>query len=333
MSRGDTASQSAAGQATVANRRDSSPARGAYGRGNQADHLLSRRKFGPQWAGAFAGAVLAASGVYHGLTSIEMWVRRRGPFPVVADDVRIHPDPPAWLIGAREKVLSVVPELSRSDNSTSLLALDPEDISRRLRMKLPWIESVDKILLKHPGIVELHLTFRRPVMALSLLDRSTYLLDHDGVILPEADVSKPFLESLLRFNYPDSLVQQVLKRGGKAPSDVPVGQIWEDERISECLRLARFLIDNSQRNVTDKPLFWFIDGVSFPDRLIVRTFDGLWIAWGRPPGFERPGEPDAASKWRFLTTWLEGHRSEQSANLKQSFLVFEKDRAVLSRGS
>lgn len=333
MSRGETASSSAAGQATVATRRESSTARGVSGRGSQGEHLLSRRKFGPQWAGALAGTVLAASGVYHGLSSIKLWVRRRGPFPVVAENVRIHPDPPAWLIGAREKVLSVIPELTRSDDPTSLLALDPAEISRRLRMKMPWIESVDKVVLRHPGTVDLHLAFRRPVMALSLLDRSTYLLDHDGVILPEADVSKPFLESLLRFNYPDSLVQQVVKRGGKPPADVPVGQIWEDERIGECLRLAQFLIEKSQRNVSDKPLFWFIDGVSFPDRLIVRTFDGLWIAWGRPPGLERPGEPDAASKWRFLTKWLEENRSEQTAKLKQSFLVFEKDRAVLSRGN
>ncbi|MBI1325213.1 hypothetical protein GC170_18770 [bacterium] len=333
MSRGDTASSSAAGQATVATRRESSPVRGGAARAGQSEHLLSRRKFGPQWAGALAGGVLVATGVYHGLSSIESWVRRRSPFPVVAENVGIHPDPPAWLVGAREKVLSFVPELTRADNPASLLTLDPAEISRRLRMKMPWIESVDKVVLRHPGSVDLYLKFRRPVMALSLLDRSTYLLDHEGVILPEADVSKPFLESLLRFNYPDSLVQQVVKRGGKAPADVPVGQIWEDERIGECLRLARFLIEKSQRNESDKPLFWFIDGVSFPDRLIVRTFDGLWIAWGRPPGQERPGEPDAATKWRFLTTWLEENRTEPTAKLKQSFLVFEKDRAVLSRGS
>ncbi len=333
MSRGEIASSTAAGQSTVATRRDATSARNSQTRDSHGEALLSRRKFGPHWAGALAGSVLAASGVYHGLSSIEHWVRRRGPYPVHAENVRILPDPPAWLIGAREKVLAVVPELTRTDEPTSLLALDPAEMTRRLRMQLPWVESVDKVVLRHPGFVDLHVKFRRPVMALSLLDRSTFLLDPEGVILPDSDVSKAFLESLLRFNYPDSLVQQVLKRGGKSPADVPIGQIWNDERIGECLRLARFLIDKSQRNISDKPLFWFIDGVSFPDRLIVRTFDGLWIAWGRPPGSERPGEPDAASKWRFLTTWLESHRSEHSADLKQSFLVFEKDRAVLSRGS
>jgi len=326
MFRGDSASSSAAGQASVAPR-GNAPDRPARVTANEP--LLSRRKFGPQWAAALASAVLAGSGTYHGLNGIKAWVGRRQPFPVGVENVKILPDPPAWLIDARSKILDVMPELSRQ---TSLLAIDPDEMARRLRMKMPWIESVDRVVLRHPGSMELHVTFRKPLMELTLQKQGAYLLDRTGVVLPEKDVIKPFRESLIKFNYSDSLVQQVVARGGKSPAEIPAGKIWEDERVAECLQLAQFLTGRSRRGDNDKPLFWFIDAAHVQDRLIVRTVDGLWISWGRSPGRERPGEPDAETKWRLLLRWLETHRTENSADLKQSFLVFEKDRAYLSRG-
>ncbi len=325
MFRGDSASSSAAGQAAVAPR-GNAPERPV--RASASEPLLSRRKFGPQWAAALASAVLAGSVAYHGLSGLKAWVRDRQPFPVGVDNVKIHPEPPAWLIEARSKILEVMPELSRP---TSILAIDPDEIARRLRMKMPWIESVDQVVLRHPGSVDLHVTFRKPLMELTLQKQGAYLLDRNGVVLEEKDVTRPFRDSLIKFNYSDTLVQQVIARGGKSPADIPAGKIWEDERIAECLQLAQFLTGRSRRGDNDKALFWLIDAAHDQDRLIVRTIDGLWISWGRPPGRERPGEPGADTKWRLLTQWLETHRTDNAADLRQSFLVFEKDRAYLSR--
>jgi hypothetical protein len=331
MSRGDSATTSATGQAAVVIRRESAPTRTPSESRGGDQHLLSRRKFGPRWAGTLAGSVLLASGAYHGLASIKDWVRNREPFPVTVENVRIIPEPPAWLSGAREKVLAVVPELANSDHPASLLRLDAQEIARKLRMGMPWLETVDRVVLKHPGTVEVHVTFRRPIMSMTLSGKSPFLLDRNGVILSDTDVSKPLLDSLIQFNFADKLVQHVVAQGGKAPGSLEVGQIWDDQRIGECLKLASFLTEKSRKGETDKPMFRLIDGISFRDQLIVKTYDGLWIYWGSSPGKERPSEPNADSKWRSLTAWLETHRIDSQLDTNRSYLIFEKDRAILDR--
>ena len=106
MFRGDSASSTAAGQSAVV-RRENGP--GQTVRTSASQPLLSRRKFGPHWAAVMASAVLAGSGAYHGMSSIKNWVRNRAPFPVPAENIRIYPDPPAWLTDARARILDALP--------------------------------------------------------------------------------------------------------------------------------------------------------------------------------------------------------------------------------
>jgi hypothetical protein len=330
MLRGDPAGTSVADQTSVASRRDTSPGRSA--RPSAHETLLSRRKFGPQWAGALAASVLVAAGAFHGVKNLKVWVIRKSPLTLTADDVSLQPEAPKWLIDGRERVVAQIPELGRTDDPANLLELDANEIAKRLRMGMPWLESVESVHLRYPGTLEIRATFRRPLMALKLKDQGVVLLDRHGVILPEADVRKDMSESLIEFNFPDTLVQDVAARGGKSPFDIPVGQIWEDVRVGEALRLAKFLTDKQQIRSSSKKLIRHITAVDVKDRLIVRTVDGLWIMWGRPPGDESPGEPDAETKWRHLMTWLESANMPTGVNLNKAILVFEKDRAVLSMG-
>jgi len=167
-------------------------------------------------------------------------------------------------------------------------------------------------------------------MALSLVKQGVILLDKQGVVLPATDVRKDFLDNIIQFNYAETLVDQVIQRGGKHPAQIAQGQVWEDSRIADSLQLAAFLTAQDDARNRPRRLFRLIDAANDPNRLIVRTVEDLWIWWGRAPGHELPGEPKADTKWRLLMEWLQLHGQSGKLDVNQSMLVFEKDRAVLS---
>lgn len=314
---------------------NASPARSAPDRAPAATTKqpgFSRRKFGPKVAGSLAATVLIGSSSTHGFRHMADWVRRQSLFEIKPENITLQPEPPDWLLDGSDRLLKLVPEiLTPERQSAGVLTTDPDEIARRLIMLMPWVETVHSVKLLHPNRLELHLGFRRPVMALSLIKKGLFLLDRQGVILPAADVRKDFLDNLIQFNYADMLVDQVVQRGGKHPAQLTPGQVWEDARVAESLALATFLTDQDNARKRLRRLFRLIDAANVQDKLIARTSDDLWIAWGRPPGQEQPGEPKAETKWRLLMEWLQLHGQSNAIDVNGSMLIFERDRAVLSR--
>lgn len=301
--------------------------------GSARGTLLSRRKFGPHVAGSVAASVIIGSGSVHAIRFLKSWVQRQSVFALTPANVILKPEPPEWLTDGREKVLALLPELlSKEENTASTLAMDPNEIARRLLVKMPWVESVKAVRMLHPDKLELELAFRRPVAALSLVKQGAILLDVNGVVLKAADVRKDFLDNMIQFNYADRLVDQVIQRGGKHPAQLAPGQAWSDVRIAESLSLAAFLTEQDMARKRLRRLFRLIDAANVQDNLLVRTSDDLWISWGHPPGQEEPGEPKAETKWRLLMEWLQLHGQSSAIDVNQSMLVFEKDRAVLTSG-
>ena len=328
MLRTDQASTSSLNQSSASPRRaaDAAANRSAGG------PALSRRKFGPQVASTLATMVIAGSASVHALGSIRNWLQNQPEFRFNSDQISIHPEPPQWLNDPRDRILALIPELTESISAQppSALTFDTEELARRLRMKMTWIESVKSVRLQHPNHLELDLVFRKPVMALSLVKQGVILLDKQGVVLPATDVRKDFLDNIIQFNYAETLVDQVIQRGGKHPAQIAQGQVWEDSRIADSLQLAAFLTAQDDARNRPRRLFRLIDAANDPNRLIVRTVEDLWIWWGRAPGHELPGEPKADTKWRLLMEWLQLHGQSGKLDVNQSMLVFEKDRAVLS---
>ena len=295
--------------------------------------LLSRRKFGPHVAGSVAATVIVGSASVHAIRFIKSWVQRQAMFELAPASVALVPEPPDWLTDGRDKILALLPELiTKQENTTSALTIDPNEIARRLLVKMPWVESVKAVRVLHPDRLELDLVYRRPVAALSLVKQGAILLDRHGVVLKSADVRKDFLDNVIQFNYADRLVDQVVQRGGKHPAQLAPGQAWSDVRIAESLALAEFLTEQDTARKRLRRLFRLIDAANVQDNLLVRTNEDLWISWGRPPGQEQPGEPKAETKWRLLMEWLQLHGQSNAIDVNQSMLVFEKDRAVLTSG-
>ena len=331
MLRTDPASSSTLNKSPAAPKRASETASGRP----EGGPVLSRRMFGPQVASALATSVIAGSASVHVLSAIKDWLKQQPEFQIQNDRISIHPEPPDWLTNARERILGMIPELTNAESGQqpSALTFHTEELARRLRMKMPWVESVNSVQLGHPNTLRLDLVFRKPVMALSMVKQGVLLIDRHGVILPASDVRKDFLDNVIQFNYAETLVEQVIQRGGKNPAGLAMGQVWEDVRIADSLELASFLTTRDEARNRPRRLFRLIDAANDPNRLIVRTVEDLWIWWGRPPGHELPGEPKAETKWQLLMQWLQLHGQSGSVDVNQSMLVFEKDRAVLSRAN
>ena len=69
--------------------------------------------------------------------------------------------------------------------------------------------------------------------------------------------------------------------------DVPAGSPWPEPRVRAAVRIVAYVgAEVAVRSIT-------AEGV-------LTLADGRIVKWGRPPGEERPGEPDAATKRRRL---------------------------------
>lgn len=299
----------------------------------KSDPLMSRRKFGPHLAGSLAATVTLGSASYHAMNAIREWVQNQPEFLIQPDHIEIHPEPPGWLIDAREEFLNLIPELNQPGKGITSLSFHPEELARRLRLQMPWLEKVDSVELKHPARITIQATFRKPLMSLTLPDKPRVLIDRHGVLLPSSQVRKDELDSMIEFNYALRLVDQVKKRGGKAPYEMSSGEVWDDLRVRDALLLAHFLDQRQSESKTGRQLFRLIDAVTVLDTLILRTIDGLWIVWGLPPGQEKPGEPSADSKWKMLMAWLDQNGSNYQFDLEKSMILFDKNKAILNSSS
>ncbi|MFM7591347.1 MAG: hypothetical protein ACKO85_06085 [Isosphaeraceae bacterium] len=291
--------------------------------------LLSRRKFGPRMAAGLATGVIAASSSVHGFSALKAWVTRQQDFSISPHRIRLSPEPPPWILQGRETIIGLITELSDPTTQPTTLNFDVADYGRRLSLAMPWIEKINSIAMKPHGWLEINLDFRRPLMALTLPDSPQILMDHYGTVLKATDVRKDMLENMIEFNYAARMVQQVIQRGGKSPGTLSPGEVWEDTRVLDSLKLADFITAKSTSPQRLKSIVRLIDCTSVRDTLLLRTTDRLWIVWGQPPGHEKPGEPDAETKWRFLANWLTEHSGKYNFDLERSMINFEKDRAVL----
>lgn len=307
----------------------SSRAEGQSRTAPRPETLFSRRKFGPHLAGSLAATVIIGSASVHGLKALRAWVQTQPDFLIKPDQIKIHPEPPNWLIDGRQEFLNLVPELNQPGKGLSALEFEPDEIARRLRLQLPWVEKVESVEIKHPTHVSIRVTFRNPVMSLTLPDKPRVLLDRHGVILPAESVRKDMLDTMIEFNYAARLVDQVIKRGGKAPYDMTQGEVWDDARVTQSLTMAGFLNRQQQSAKSTRQLFRLIDAVTLQDSMILRTVDGLWIVWGQPPGQEKPGEPTADAKWKMLMTWLDQNGGNYQFDTEKSMIRFDKNKAIL----
>ncbi|GIW96258.1 MAG: hypothetical protein KatS3mg110_4299 [Pirellulaceae bacterium] len=164
----------------------------------------------------------------------------------------------------------------------------------------PWVRRVVRASKQPPGVIHVELEYRRPIALVEVLfnDVLSYEpVDADGVILPE-DL----------FHRRPELVDDYLKiTVDYALPTVPVGAVWNDERVTGAARLAA-LLENHWKA-------WALSRIAVSADLAVdrhpvfelRTRGLSRIRWGHAPGQEPKGEPPADRKLAWIAGYVREH--------------------------
>lgn len=152
----------------------------------------------------------------------------------------------------------------------------------------PWVESVDRIVKKHPAGVHVDVIFRRPVAVVELVNQNIVQLvpiDRHGVHLPALDVP--------------NIRKRYLPRIGGVVERPPVGQPWSDPRVLGAAEIAVQLapvwdafhlvdiLPSARPEIRGQSRFFVYD-------LITRG--GTRIVWGAAPNAAPADEDKFAEK-------------------------------------
>jgi hypothetical protein len=235
------------------------------------DSSEERRRWGSPWkwlvqlvlplsagAGLVAGVLVLAGLARDGL-------RQRGDHFVAFADIDCQPPPGL----SRSAFLEEAQYLADLPDQLDLLA---DDTTARLERGLaahPWVARVRRVERLVRGL-RAELEYRQPVL---WVPRPGRAVDGDGVLLPA---------SADRSGLP------VLTGRVRAPAN-QAGQPWGSPAVAAAARVAA-LLRSSAAVALDGATIEVAGGV-----VSVRTKQAR-IVWGRPPGEEQPGEPDAQAK-------------------------------------
>jgi len=173
----------------------------------------------------------------------------------------------------------------------------------------PWVKDVDRVVPYYPAKLVVELTYRKPVAVVvrpyqenGVAYLNLYPIDAEAVLLPKDDFSIEMVRDFPRIDVGNTLP------AGDA------GYGWGDEMVADAARIAELLYDD-WKNLKD--VIYQIERSSQPTSTSsAADFDirgrpdlgptppGLLVHWGRAPGKEQAGEPDAKTKLAKLKDWV-----------------------------
>lgn len=245
------------------------------------------------------------------------------------DDITVTPLP-EWI------TTDVKTEALRDGSIELPLSVLDESATERLAKAFafhPWVAEVKQVR-KQTGLVQVDLTYRRPVAMVELppVDgkRGLYAVDLSGILLPSAD----FLgDPKKAARYP--------RLGGFTPAEVArVGSRWPDARIVGGARVAAALSNLWTRLNLAKitPTDGESPTATTPTFELV-TQGGSRILWGHAPGSEAENEMPAEKKLDALAAYhtdhntLDGRDGPQRLDVRgnEIVIVAEKPAAAADR--
>jgi hypothetical protein len=238
------------------------------------------------------------------LAAHALWLRNRplvaqgSQYQISAGNIHVTPKP-SWI---RSDVKAQALRDAGLIGTLSILE-DWDARSRRVKDAFemhPWVASVDRIVCRLPGSLDVELKYRRPIAAVESSDPRgvMYLpIDERAVRLPESD----FTEAERRY----------LPRISGITGRPLVGDLWDDPRVVGGAKLAAQLADVWQKlrlveiiaslqssSRDDDPLY----------RYEIVTTGGTRIVWGSIPGQEASsGESPFSQKRQRLLDYAAQH--------------------------
>jgi len=203
-------------------------------------------------------------------------------YRLTQQDLEITP-PPAWIHR------DVPAEVFRDASLNSPLSIMDDDLVRRIAEAFslhPWVAEVRRVSKHYPARVEVELVYRRPVLMVQV-PGGLLPVDEVGVLLPSDDFSP--LEAVR--DYPRLVGVDTVPVG-------PVGMRWGDARVLEGAEIADTFGPAWHELNLDRIVPSALVEMGHSDEYSYElvTKGGTRILWGRAPGAEIPGEPQAADK-------------------------------------
>ena len=267
------------------------------------------------------------------LEMMVQWLHVRPQYRTTFGAIELEPPPPAWYRGGNLVFLDRVRESAkRGDEPFSYLDISLAELDREFRL-YRWVKRVRYVRRRTPNRILVGLDYRRPVATASVPGRAgRWLLDEDGVILPDEDVDRESAGLLIRITVIDP------------PFGPRAGHVWmsretseglgkADERVLAASRLAGFLTSALDREPGPippalRPVAIHLDVENFT---FVENAEKTMISWAEPPGLEPPGDRTAEQKWTDLHDWLK--RRPAPPVLDPYYLDFSKDGIVIKKVS
>lgn len=164
-----------------------------------------------------------------------------------------------------------------------------------------WVAKVARVQKSFPAQIRVDLEYRRPMAMVEVNTRGRpglLFIDGSGVLLPSADFTTDESHHYLR-----------ISAGNVAPGGV-YGTPWGNEKIAGAARLAAAWGERWQALGLYRIVV--IDGSQpMAATYELRTKSGTRAIWGRAPGNEAQGEPQAAEKVQRLLALTEGKPLDQ----------------------
>jgi hypothetical protein len=232
-------------------------------------------------------------------------VLRHPTFQLDPSAIHFTPQPP-WLLQ------DILPEVVRIG---SLEAMQLQETSLTVQVASafelhPWVRRVERVRKKYPAGVDVELTYRQPVGMVMVPEGKLQPVDGEGVALPGVG----YITAEYAREFPRIFVGQSLPSG-------PLGAAWGDPLVADAAKLAQFL-HGEWETLKDSLYQIQLAGPASPltTTSMRPEFDilgrpelgrepGLLIHWGRAPGQELAGEPNAAGKLAEIKDWLQEARA------------------------
>ena len=261
-------------------------------------------------AGLIGGGALAAFCADRGRPAVDSWLGDNPRYQIPFRSIVLDPPPPDWYQGGAPTFLDDVKRRSGLPDPLPVLKLRPGELLHAFQQD-PWIEAV-RIEYPPQGAVA-HVRYRKPVAVIATQDKSSFLVDGAGVILPTGDLDCRLSDFELR----QKLIR-IEGQGLAGPARATPGLIWEPRpgvvdaapgngRILGAARLARFLrqkMNDDDRSHAPTLRVTHInpmDSDPQEDRgHFIYLKDTTCIQWGAAPGDKNEGHPTAEEKWRIL---------------------------------
>jgi len=233
----------------------------------------------------FAG--LGALGWYF----VKERIRNKPEYQLSAENI-IVPNAPPWV---PENFVEEVLQSSTLNRTGSLLDKTlPQKLSEAFTA-YPWVEKVEQVVLRYPSGAEIQLSYRVPVAVVEMPQRSVFLVDRNGVVLPPDYLSDTTTEK--RY-----LVIQGIQ-------SMPLGSIgtpWGDPMVHTAAQLATALSDTAEQ-LNLARIIPVMEAMPMGTRIVcrVRTVAGTEIHWGT----FSPDDPKTEAKKKRLWDLREQFRS------------------------